>query len=540
MATVRRWAAVGKLPARKSGKQWLIDGTRLTGQPRRKRVSATPIVDVEQALAHVRKTDLSETWVPDVLRHADELADKASLLASAEGRFRGSPPAAAIEIEVDKTVIFTRWAVLLELADRVAYQAAVASFADRVEAQTPDPIYSARLSSDPRYFLKRGTTQWVAWRREILARVNAGKEWMVKTDLTSYFDTIPHKLLLAEIETLNAERAVVDALAEMLRAWAPVPGQGLPQGPNASRLLGNLYMLPVDRAMLAAGWEYWRYLDDIRIVTATKAEAVEAVRQLQKECRARGLIISSNKTELLFGDDARADLEEEKDLAVADYFMNANVSALARKQLKAILKRALKPNVGVDERRAKFSLWRLALLRDGGMLRRVLNRLEDLAPVASVVAAYLRPFITQKRVVGQLSDFFADSARSHSVHLKTWLLAVMLEHPGPLPVAWVDEAVRHVADRNQPAFLRAVAAVVMARGNRAADLAWIKNEIQREHDPAVLRGYAVGLHWAHELDRTTQKRLITRSSRLAATIQYLQGRVVLPSLIYRDTRLRIQ
>jgi hypothetical protein len=99
--------------------------------------------------------------------------------------------------------------------------------------------------------------------------------------------------------------------------------------------------------------ELLEYLDDIRIVTRTKGEAVEAVRHLQKECRARGLIVSSNKTELLYGDEARAQLSEDRDLAFADYAMQVNAGALARKQLKAILKRAMKNKIRVDERRAK-------------------------------------------------------------------------------------------------------------------------------------------------------------------------------------------
>ena len=253
-------------------------------------------------------------------------------------------------------------------------------------------------------------------------------------------------------------------------------------------------MLPVDRAMLDAGWIYSRYMDDIRIVTATKADAVKALRQFQGECRARGLIISSSKTELLFGDDARRSLEGEADLAAADYLMKGDASALARTELKAILKRALKSDVRVDERRARFSLWRLAQLREASVLGRVLARLEDLAPLASVVAAYLRPFVSRKRVVEGLSTFLADSARSYSPHLATWLFAVMLEHPDPLPPKWAQQAARRVKNRNEPAFLRAVAAVAMARGYRAADVKWIKDDVQKEHDPAVLRGYAVALH----------------------------------------------
>jgi hypothetical protein len=62
----------------------------------------------------------------------------------------------------------------------------------------------------------------------------------------------------------------------------------------------------------------------------------------------------------------------------------------------------------------------------------------------------------------------------------------------------------------------------------------------REHDPVVLRGYAVGLHWVRELDRGTQRRLTAQAPRLAATVAHLQGRNLLPSLVYVDQTLRLR
>jgi hypothetical protein len=115
----------------------------------------------------------------------------------------------------------------------------------------------------------------------------------------------------------------------------------------------------------------------------------------------------------------------------------------------------------------------------------------------------------------------------------------MLEYPGRLPAAWAQQAARRVKNRNEPAFLRAVAALVMARGSRAADIKWIKDDILREHDHAVLRGYAVALHWVGALDKGTRRQLLARSPLVRATTDYLQGRVVLPSLVYRQAQLKI-
>jgi len=536
IATARRWAATGQIEATKSGKQWVVDGEKLVPRPRRRQrhLSTDVQLDYEGALRHVRRTDLAETPVPDILRHADELDDKDAVISAARGRVDRCEPGPAVAIDVDKTAIFTRRVNALSLEDRVAFQAVVASFAPRIEARTPPNVFSARLSTDSRYFFLHGPQQWANWRMDAFKKLVPGREWLAATDLTAYFDTIPHRQLLAEIQSLNVDQSVVAYIRETLREWAVSDGVGLPQGPNASRLLGNLYLLPVDEAMIRSGWQYSRFLDDVRIAATSRAEAVQAVRQFQNECRLRGLIVSSGKTELLFGDDAKESLVGSLELAAVDYWFHAHVPALARKELKRVLRRALKGKAEIDSRRARFSLWRLARLREGSVLKQVLRRLEDLAPLSSVVAAYLQPFITRKPVTVELTDFLADPSRSYSSHMTTWLLAVMVEHQGQVPNGWLDQALWRVKDRNQPGYLRAVAALVVGRGRRPADIAWMKREIAQEHDPSMLRAFAVGLHCANSLDRTAQKKLIARTPRLLRTVSYLEGRSRIPSLVYTD------
>ena len=115
----------------------------------------------------------------------------------------------------------------------------------------------------------------------------------------------------------------------------------------------------------------------------------------------------------------------------------------------------------------------------------------------------------------------------------------MLEHPGQLPDGWLDQALARMKDRNQPAYLRAVAAVVVGRGRRPGDISWMKKEISQEHDPSILRAIAVGLHVAHALDKGTQKKLIARIPTLRRTIAYLEGRSRIPSLVYTDRWLEV-
>lgn len=543
VATVRRRAASGQVPALKSGKQWLINGDGLTSSQRTARgpAVAPAAFDLHQALRHVQAKDLSELWVPDVLRCRDYLAESDALLARAADRLQDGDPDPALEVAIAKTPFFTRPAVLLTLEDRVAYQAAVASIASKIDAALPPQVRSARLSKDDKYFLERGQTAWQQWIKSVHAEVKSGKRWMIKSDLTAFFEHVPHRLLLDEISALNPDPRLVPIIRKMLRSWASVPDMGLPQGPNASRLLANLYLLPVDRAMLNANFTYYRYMDDFRILADSKSDVVEGMRLLEQECRRRGMILSTAKTKLLYGDDALRDGQHpERD--EAQYWFEIQQLPNERKLLKRILTRSLLEDGHIDVSGLRFSLWRLARIREYSVLRRILPRLEDLAPVASVVAAYVRFFVMRDYVVMGIADFLEDGKRAHSSFLTTWLLAAMLERPGPapLPDRWTRIGEQRVKDRNQPPYLRAVASIVFARSRRPADLSWIKAEIAREYDPLLLRGYAVALHSAGSLDKATERRLAAKSPVLANTVKYLSGRSALPSLVYVEGLLPVR
>src|SRR5579859_5469167 len=169
-STVRRWCANGTLKAVKQGKQWVIDeadmpakapGGRRRGVPHHAR-SVAPGLDVELAVVHVRNTDLKEEWVPDCLRHQDELSDP-KLPQRVLDRLNNGTVDPPVEVPVPKTPFFTRPAVLLTLEDRIALQAVVAQFASSVDAALPVSVFSARLATSQKgkFFLMRGTDAWL-------------------------------------------------------------------------------------------------------------------------------------------------------------------------------------------------------------------------------------------------------------------------------------------------------------------------------------------------------------------------------------------
>jgi hypothetical protein len=362
---------------------------------------------------------------------------------------------------------------------------------------------------------------------------------MVKTDVTAYFDSIQHRLLFAQIEALNPEPRISQALRRMLNEWSSVPGVGIPQGPDASRVLGNMYLMPVDQGMASGPWVYLRYMDDVRVLGRTRSEAIAGVRVLEKECKKLGLALSAKKTNMLTGAAAIADFEDEE-LRVAQYWMAIGPGEEASRRLRAILKGAIQLDGTVQERRARFSLWRLALLRDHYALRIVLSKLEELAPLASIVAAYLRPWVSRKRVAEGISRFLTDPERNTSPFLSAWLTAAMLERPGAVPEEWVKYGRTVLFDRNQPPYQRILAASLVSRGRLTGDMAALKRQVGSEFDPAIVRGALVALARVRALDKGTAERARVRFPQLSKTIEYLRGRSTLPSLVYADRTVRIE
>jgi len=141
--------------------------------------------------------------------------------------------------------------------------------------------------------------------REVDRLLKAGYTHVVDADFKAYFDSIPHKPLLTDINQYIADGRVMELLEAFLKQdilegldlWTPE--QGSPQGAVISPLLANLYLHPVDVAMAKAGFEMIRYADDLVVLCRSEAEAHKALDHLRQMATERGLSLHSEKTRLV-------------------------------------------------------------------------------------------------------------------------------------------------------------------------------------------------------------------------------------------------
>jgi RNA-directed DNA polymerase len=141
--------------------------------------------------------------------------------------------------------------------------------------------------------------------RKVERLLKAGYSWVVDADLKSYFETIGHERLMAELRQRIADSRVLDLIEsflkqqilEDLRLWTPETGS--PQGAVISPLLSNIYLHEVDKAMKMAGFEMVRYADDFVILCQSQPEAEAALARVTELVQERGLSLQAEKTSLV-------------------------------------------------------------------------------------------------------------------------------------------------------------------------------------------------------------------------------------------------
>jgi len=141
--------------------------------------------------------------------------------------------------------------------------------------------------------------------RRVDELLKGGAVFVVDVDLKSFFDTIPHDRLLAEVGRKVTDGRIMKLLQQFLRqgvldglaAWTPE--EGTPQGAVISPLLSNIYLDPLDHAMAAEGYEMVRYADDFVVLCHTEAQAAQALAAVAAWTARAGLTLHPDKTCLI-------------------------------------------------------------------------------------------------------------------------------------------------------------------------------------------------------------------------------------------------
>ena len=140
--------------------------------------------------------------------------------------------------------------------------------------------------------------------RRVDELLKAGHTEVVDADLKSYFDKIPHELLMERVGKKVADGRVLGLIRaylnqEVLGEMNEWEAEGTPQGAVISPLLSNVYLDELDRLMAKSGFQMVRYADDFVILCRSREEAQEALRQVQEWVGQAKLVLHPEKTRIV-------------------------------------------------------------------------------------------------------------------------------------------------------------------------------------------------------------------------------------------------
>lgn len=230
-------------------------------------------------------------------------------------------PQQGFKFYVPKASKTQRTKTLLMVEDAIVYQAIANVIAQKTYSKLKEHdnfVFGSVLNPEvelglvvmeqesPNYFFfKFWKSLYQKFKDSVIKAIDEDKvKYKFETDITGFFDSIPHyNLLLALSTEFEIEDEILDILSVCLNQWSGTkdnrtPGVGIPQGPQPSFLLANMLLYSLDNQMVSSAHKYYRYMDDIKIYGYEEQELLDALVTIDNYTKSHGLSINSKKTSI--------------------------------------------------------------------------------------------------------------------------------------------------------------------------------------------------------------------------------------------------
>jgi len=131
-----------------------------------------------------------------------------------------------------------------------------------------------------------------------------GLTWAVDADIESYFNRIPHKPLIKELNSLIHDREMILLIKRWLDAGTAKRGflatpQGIPQGAVLSPFFCNVYLTSLDNGLSSKNLPFVRFADDFLVFAKSREDAEKALRHVARSLKKLGLSLHPQKTRVV-------------------------------------------------------------------------------------------------------------------------------------------------------------------------------------------------------------------------------------------------
>ncbi len=298
-------------------------------------------VKFDLVLKHLRQ-DMRDDWYFDCLQYDDLFKNPAeakriiiSLLQEWNGVYNGTR---SVVRNIPKNGYGERYGLETDFFDRFVYQAICSFLITFYDPLLGHRVLSYRYNPTPlnaKYLFKNKIDRWFTFEGVTLTFRRSGRHLLV-TDLSNFFENVSRVQIINALQEAVPDlvatgpeklqiRNAIATLDRLLTQWTFSQDHGLPQNRDASSFLSNILLSSVDREMSRKGYDYYRYVDDIRIIADSELDARRALQDLIRQLRSVGLNINAKKTEIL-----SPDVSSTK---VAEFFPSQDSSTIAINQM---------------------------------------------------------------------------------------------------------------------------------------------------------------------------------------------------------------
>lgn len=201
---------------------------------------------------------------------------------------------------------------LLKVEDQIVYQAIVNLVAEELKKRTKTRyekrvfahLYAGKSSKFFNIKWQRSYRKFADRLRDCHSR---GYDHIANFDLTSFYDSIDHHVLVHFLKDLRIDEDTIEYLMLCLRKWTSATWSngpaniyhehGIPQGPLASGMLSEAVLQHLDKSGEQGGRRtiYLRYVDDIKILAKTEKDLRAKLVKLDISSKEIGLFPQTAK-----------------------------------------------------------------------------------------------------------------------------------------------------------------------------------------------------------------------------------------------------
>lgn len=174
---------------------------------------------------------------------------------------------------------------------------------DRIVSQSLNQVFEEIFGedfSDSSYGFRPGKNQHMAI-KYVQSLVKEGYNWCASIDLKSFFDEIPHDLILKLLRRKISDEMLITLIARALKAGVIIDGKfekstkGVPQGSPLSPMLSNIVLNELDKELENRGLNFCRWADDFVILVKSERASIRVLNGITKFLEEKLLLPVNNE-----------------------------------------------------------------------------------------------------------------------------------------------------------------------------------------------------------------------------------------------------